>query len=36
MLVFKEAMEEVKGWITLVGRCIVARGEDYAKAHRAP
>jgi hypothetical protein len=36
VLVFKEAMEEVKGWITLVGRCLVARGENNAKAHGAP
>jgi hypothetical protein len=36
VLVFKEAMEEVKGWITLVGRCFVARGENNAKAHGAP
>jgi hypothetical protein len=36
VLVFKEAMEEVKGWITLVGRCFVARGENNAKAHGVP
>jgi hypothetical protein len=36
VLVFKEAMEEVKGWITLVGRCFVARGENNAKAYGAP
>jgi hypothetical protein len=36
VLVFKEAMEEVKGWIALVGRCFVGRGENNAKAHGVP
>jgi hypothetical protein len=36
VLVFKEAMEEVKGWITLVGRCFIAWGENNANAHGVP
>jgi hypothetical protein len=36
VLIFKEAVKEVKGWITLVGRCFVAGGENNAKAHGVP
>jgi hypothetical protein len=36
VLVFEEAMKEVKGWVTLVGRCFVARGESHTKADGVP
>jgi hypothetical protein len=36
VLIFKEAVKEVKSWITLVGGCFIAWGENNAKAHGMP